>query len=309
VITITRPGLLTTVQDRGRPGLAHLGVPRSGALDQPALLLANRLVGNLDGAAGLETTLLGVGLRTAIATVLAVTGAPAPVTVDGEEVDFAAPIAVPAGVDVHIGPAITGVRSYVAFAGGIAVATVLGSRSTDTLSGLGPPPLRAGTELPLAEGAPADLPCHPTVGRHRAATSPGSSPDVGPMPAASASRPTPAASDVVLRLRLGPRQDWFTTPARAQLFEAPFELSVKSNRIGARLSGPALARSAPHAELPSEGIVLGAVQVPADGQPLIFLADHPTTGGYPVIGVIDPMDLPAVAQARPTTTVRFVAWT
>jgi len=285
MIEVVRPGLLTTVQDRGRVGYAHLGVPRAGALDPPALLAANRLVGNPDEAAGLETTLNGVGLRTEVATTLAVTGAPARVTVDGEEVGFGEAVTVPAGAAVDIGSAVVGVRSYVAFAGGVTVTPVLGSRSTDTLSGLGPPPLRAGFVLPIGRSSGAvELP------DGRVAVDPRTG---GP---------------IELRLRLGPRHDWFPTAARDALFAGPYALSVKSNRVGARLNGPELRRSTA-GELPSEGIVLGAVQVPGDGQPLIFLADHPTTGGYPVIGVVETADLALLGQARPGTAVTFVAWT
>jgi biotin-dependent carboxylase-like uncharacterized protein len=281
VIEVVRPGLLTTVQDLGRPGYAHLGVPRSGALDPPALIAANRLVGNPDDAAGLETTLSGVGLRTEVATTFAVTGAAAPVSVDGTEVAFGTAVEVPAGVLVEVGSAERGVRSYVAFAGGVTVASVLGSRATDTLSGLGPPPLRAGFAVPIGRGS----------GESADAVAPASAPDL-----------------IELHVRLGPRHDWFTVTARDLLFEGPYTLSVKTNRVGARLTGPTLSRAIA-TELPSEGIVLGAVQVPADGQPLVFLADHPTTGGYPVIGVVDSADLPLLAQARPGTVVTFIAWT
>ncbi len=191
---------------------------------------------------------------------------------------------VAAGARVDIGAAQVGVRSYVAFAGGVTVAPVLGSRSTDTFSGLGPPPLRGGFVLPIGRGSAGDAPLTSTT-------------------------PDPRTGGAVeLRLRLGPRQDWFTVAARDQIFAGPYTMSVKSNRVGARLAGPALTRAIA-VELPSEGIVLGAVQVPGDGQPLVFLADHPTTGGYPVIGVVDSADLPLLAQARPGTPVTFVAWT
>jgi len=280
MIAIVKAGLLTTVQDLGRPGYAHLGVTRSGALDRPALIRANRLVGNPDSAAGLETTLTGVTLQAESAATMAVTGAPASVTVDGVPTEFSAAFAVPAGARLEVGPATAGVRTYLAVAGGITVAPVLGSRSTDTLSGLGTPPLRPGHVLP-----------------------------VGSQPALVLEVPPPTAlpgEEVVLRIRLGPRYDWFSVPAREALVTEAYTLSVKSNRVGARLSGAPLVRSIT-GELPSEGIVLGAVQVPADGQPLIFLADHPTTGGYPVIAVVERDDLPLLAQARPGTTVRFQA--
>ena len=270
MITVVRAGPLTTVQDLGRPGYAHLGVPRSGALDVPALRLANSLVGNPAGAAGLETTLLGCALRFARAARVAVTGASALVKLDGVAVSGV--VDVPAGSVLDVGRATGGVRSYVAVAGGIAVPPVLGSRSTDTLSGLGPPRLANGMELPTGDAAAvADVEASSRV-----------------------------ESEVVLGVRLGPRDDWFEDAA--ELFGAAYAISPVSNRVGARLTGPALRRRR-SGELPSEGIVLGAIQVPADGQPLIFLADHPTTGGYPVVGVVD--DVTPLAQARPGTTVRF----
>lgn len=282
MIEVVKPGLLTTIQDLGRPGYAHLGVARSGALDAPSLVRANRLVANPDGAAGLETTLTGVCLRAQAPATIAVTGAPAAVALDGESAPFGAPIDVPAGALVEIGPAESGVRSYVAIAGGVSVAPVLGSRSTDTLSGLGPPPLRAGFILPVGAVLPVPAPAPQTA-------------DV-------------KNDDLTVRVRLGPRQDWFSVIARDALLAEEFTLSVKSNRVGARLAGTTLSRAI-GGELPSEGIVLGAIQVPADGQPLVFLADHPTTGGYPVIAVVDRADIPLIAQARPGTAVRFVAWT
>lgn len=283
MIGIVKPGLLTTVQDLGRPGYAHLGVARSGALDAPALARANALVGNADTAAGLETTLTGVSLLAEAPVTLAVCGAQATVTVDGVAVPFDAPFDVPEGAQVDIGPAATGVRSYVAVAGGITVGAVLGSRSTDTLAGLGPPPMKAGFVLPIGTPSRALVPAEPPT-----------SPAV-----------TDEGNEIVVRIRMGPRHDWFSVPARDALLGEAYVLTAKSNRVGARLAGPALTRSTA-GELPSEGIVLGAVQVPADGQPLVFLADHPTTGGYPVIAVVERSDLPLLAQARPGAAIRFV---
>ena len=271
MIEVVRAGPLTTVQDLGRPGYAHLGVPRSGALDRPALRHANALVGNPASAAVLETTLLGCALRFCTAARVAVTGAPASIRVDGAAAPGAV-VDVPTGSLLDVGRATAGVRSYLAVAGGIDVPPVLGSRSTDTLSGLGPPRLANGMTLP--------------VGRQSWA---------GPMPPGAQS----VSGDLVLGVRLGPRDDWFVA---AELFAAAYRVSPVSNRVGARLAGPAL-RRVKAGELPSEGVVLGAIQVPADGQPLIFLADHPTTGGYPVIGVVD--DVTPLAQCRPGTTVRF----
>nr|WP_249714641.1 biotin-dependent carboxyltransferase family protein [Micromonospora sp. NBRC 107566] len=276
MIEVRRAGALTTVQDLGRPGYAHLGVPRSGALDPPALTLANRLVGNAPGAAALEITATGCAIRLRRAAAVAVTGAYAEVRVDGRAAQFAAPLSLPAGTTVDVGPARAGVRSYLAVGGGLAVAPVLGSRSTDTLSGLGPAPLRDGDVLPL--GTPERFPAA----------------DFAPW--------RPPAGDLLLAVRFGPRADWFTDDARGTLLSTEYKISPMSNRVGARLSGARLGR-ARGGELPSEGLVLGAVQVPAAGEPLIFLADHPTTGGYPVIAVVE--DVTPLAQAGPGTAVRF----
>ncbi|MFD3375885.1 MULTISPECIES: biotin-dependent carboxyltransferase family protein [unclassified Streptomyces] len=279
-LAVVRAGALTTVQDQGRPGHAHLGVPRSGALDAPAAALVNRLVGNPPGAALLETTLNGCDVRPRSTVTVAVGGAPCPVTVDGRPAAWGAPVRVPAGALLSVGTAVSGVRSYVGVSGGVAVEPVLGSRSTDLLSGLGPPPLADGTVLPL--GTP--MTPHARV-------------DVVPQP-----RPP---TELVLRVTLGPRDDWFTTAAIRTLTTHTYRVSSASNRIGLRTEGPALERALP-GELPSEGMVLGAIQVPPDGRPVVFLADHPTTGGYPVIAVVRPTDLPATAQATPGTPVRFV---
>ncbi|ANS63824.1 antagonist of KipI [Streptomyces lincolnensis] len=277
---VVRAGALTTVQDQGRPGHAHLGVPRSGALDAPAAALANRLVGNRPGAAVLETTLNGCAVRPRSTVTVAVAGAPCPVTVDGRAVAWGAPVRVPGGALLEVGAVLTGVRAYVAVAGGVAVEPVLGSRSTDLLSGLGPPPLADGTVLPL--GNPEGL--HARV-------------DVAPQPAPPA--------ELVLRVTPGPRDDWFTAQALRTFTSRTYRVSSASNRIGLRTEGPALDRARP-GELPSEGMVLGAVQVPPDGRPVVFLADHPTTGGYPVIAVVRDQDLAAAAQVAPGTPVRFV---
>ncbi|MEU4795425.1 biotin-dependent carboxyltransferase family protein [Streptomyces sp. NPDC023327] len=277
---VVRAGALTTVQDLGRPGYTHLGVPRSGALDLPAARLVNRLVGNTADAAVLETTLNGCAVRPRRPVTVAVGGAPCPVTVDGRPTAWGAPVRVPAGAVLDVGGAVHGVRSYVAFDGGVAVEAVLGSRSSDLLSGLGPPPLADRAVLPL--GAPA--------GPHARV-------DSAPQPA--------PPRELVLRVTLGPRADWFTRAALETLTTRAYRVSSASNRIGLRTEGPPLARAV-HGELPSEGMVLGSVQVPPDGGPVVFLADHPTTGGYPVVAVVREADLAAAAQAAPGTPVRFL---
>ncbi|OON71600.1 biotin-dependent carboxyltransferase family protein [Streptomyces tsukubensis] len=281
-LVVVRAGALTTVQDEGRPGHAHLGVPRSGALDLPAARLVNRLAGNAPDAAVLETTLNGCAVRVSETATVVVGGAACAVTVDGRPVPWGAPVRVPAGSVLDVGPAASGVRAYVALGGGVTVERVLGSRSTDLLSGLGPAPLADGAVLPLGP-EPSD---RPRV-------------DVAPQPG--------APRELVLRTRLGPRADRFTEAAPRTLATGAYRVSAASNRIGLRTEGPALAHAST-AELPSEGMVLGAVQVPPDGLPVVFLADHPTTGGYPVIGVVHEADLAAAAQAPPGTPLRFAPW-
>ncbi|MBL7260737.1 biotin-dependent carboxyltransferase family protein [Paractinoplanes lichenicola] len=306
MITVVRAGPLTTIQDQGRPAYGHLGVPRSGALDGPALRRANALVGNPIDAAGLETTLMGCALRFERGARVAVTGAVAVVKVDKEPVSGV--IDVPAGSVLEVGRATRGVRSYVAVQGGIDVEPVLGSRSTDTLSGLGPPKLVDGTELAIGVGAePVPRPgLQPDARSRPNRLNKSDLPDAPSHPSrlnkSDLSEFDEISDELELGVWVGPRDDWFEGN---ELFENPYTVSPMSNRVGCRLGGEALRRSRP-GELPPEGMVLGAIQVPADGQPLIFLADHPTTGGYPVIGVVD--DVTPLAQARPGSTVRFRAF-
>ncbi len=282
-ITVVDPGSLTTVQDRGRPGYAHLGVPRSGALDPDAAALANRLVGNGRDAAVLETVLGGLTFTVSTAMTAAVTGAEADVEVDGRPHAFGEPVSVRAGATVRLGPARSGLRCYVALSGGVDVPPVLGSRSADTLSGIGPAPAEEGDEL--AVGDP-----------------------VGPPQPSDVSVVRRPQQPLTLPLRPGPRDDWFTARALETLTGSTYTVSTESDRIGLRLTGPRLERAEDDelpGELPSEGIVLGAIQVPASGEPLVFLNDHPTTGGYPVIGVVLPEGLSVCAQLRPGDEVRF----
>ena len=284
VVRAVRAGALTTVQDLGRPGRAHLGVPRSGALDEPAHRLANRLLGNDEDAATLETTVTGCALRAEGGAVTAVvTGAPCPVTLDGRPAPWGVPVLVPDGAVLEAGTATHGVRAYVGLAGGVAVEPVLGSRATDLLSGLGPAPLRDGDALPLGEP------------RARGTWT---------KPSADAASWTAPPRELVLPVVPGPRTAWFTSGALRTLTSGTFRVSPASNRIGLRLEGPRLERAA-EGELPSEGMPLGALQVPPEGRPVVFLADHPTTGGYPVIGVVPEPALSAAAQAVPGTPVRF----
>jgi KipI family sensor histidine kinase inhibitor len=291
VIEVVRPGPLATVQDLGRPGFGHLGVPRAGAADQASLRLANRLVGNPDGAAGLELTLGRAALFFHRAARVALTGAPAAVTVtgpDGSEQAGAEPAAmfeVPAGGTVRVGAPAAGLRSYLAVRGGIDVPPVLGSRSADLLSGLGPPPLRAGDLLPVGAPGPA------------AAARPADGPRAAVLPA--------AGQPAELRVIPGPRDDWFAAGALDLLCGGTYVVTTSSDRTGLRLDGPALPRA--HGdELPSEGVVTGALQVPPGGRPILLLADHPVTGGYPVIAVVASADIGLAGQLRPGAKIRFV---
>jgi biotin-dependent carboxylase-like uncharacterized protein len=278
-LEVISPGPLTTIQDLGRPGWAHIGVPRSGAADRDSLKLANRLLGNEDGAAALETTLVGPQLRASGGAVtVALTGAQVNARVDDRPVPMDTVVELREGETLKVGTAKVGLRTYVAFAGGIEVPLVLGSAATDTLTGLGPAALARGQILPLADARSDRVP-------------------------AMAARPSPSTAPL-LRAILGPRADWFTAVAISRLTGEPFTVTAMSNRIGLRLEGPTLERARAD-ELLSEGLVPGAIQVPAGGQPILLLADHPTTGGYPVIAVVVEPDLPIAAQLRPGQQLRF----
>jgi biotin-dependent carboxylase-like uncharacterized protein len=271
------------VQDRGRPGWAHVGVPPSGALDPGALALANRLVGNSEAAAGLEILLGGCRLLAERSLRVALTGAQLPLSVDAVPKPWGTAVSVGPGQSIEVGTSVTGLRSWLAVAGGLDVPRTLGSRSTDTLTGLGPPPVHEGDLLPVGV-----VPARPGHGEA-----------VPARYAAGATR---------LGVRLGPREDAFTAESVAALLAAPYAVSARSDRVGVRLEaldGSRLLRSDGE-ELDSEGLVTGAVQVPSGGQPLVFLADHPVTGGYPVVAVVDAADLGRCAQLRPGDEVRFV---
>ncbi len=304
-IEVLQPGPLTTVQDLGRPGLAHLGVPRGGAADPDSLRRANLLVGNSAGAAGLEVTLGRLAVRFHDAAVVSVTGAPVSLALatesdpgadsgaapgrgrlDPDEPRHDAAFAVPAGSVLRLGAPTTGLRSYLAVAGGIDIRPELGSRSTDRLARLGPPPLRPGDRLP--------------VGRARSRSDPwGHGPTRTEVLSAS-------AAAVALRVIAGPRDDWFAPAALGTLQTGSYQVTPASDRTGLRLAGPTLARSDSRpGELLSEGVAAGSLQVTHDGQPILLLVDHPTTGGYPVIAVVVSADLGLAAQLRPGQRIRF----
>lgn len=276
MIEVLSPGGLTTIQDLGRPGFAHLGVPPSGAADPRSLRLANRLVGNEEGAPALETTIRGPRLAFHADAVVALAGAPVSARVDGRAISMHEAVSVRQGDVLDVGFATAGVRAYVAVRGGIAADRVLGSAATDVLSELGPPILATGARLALA-GATCGV------------ASPGGS-DV--------LRPSPFRASAVLRVIPGPRADRFTPDALDAMCGATWVVCSASNRVGVRLRGPALI-PVDRSELASEGLVTGALQVPPSGEPILMLADHPTTGGYPVLAVVVDEDLPLIGQLRP----------
>lgn len=280
-LTVLQAGPQTLVQDAGRAGLADLGVSPAGALDRHAAALATALVGNDPGTPVLEVLQGGLQLRAHAELLCAVTGATGPVRINAEPVTQNRSVTIPAGGLLDLGPADAGTRYYVAFQGGLDVPPVLGSASADLLSGLGPRPLATGDEL--------------TVGRTRLTLV---RPQRLPRP-----RFLPAA-DVVVRVRSGPRRDWFDAAAWEALMDARWTVTGDSNRVGIRLDGPALPRVGDD-ELPSEGMVTGSLQVPPSGRPTVFLADHPVTGGYPVIAVVVDADLDVLAQLRPGQGLRF----
>jgi KipI family sensor histidine kinase inhibitor len=287
VVEVVRPGPGSTVQDLGRIGHAHEGVPRAGAADGPSLQAANAQVGNPPGAAALEATLAGPTLRFPTGGMVGVAGADAPVTLDGAAVT-AFPVRVPPGSVLAVGAARRGVRSYLAMAGGVAVPPVLGSRATDTLSGLGPAPLRAGDVLPLG-----------AVGSGEPATSASGRRDAVPTPLPD------GAGVVVLRATPGPRADRLADGELDRLFSVEMTVSPVSDRVGVRAEGLELTLRS-RQELPSEGVVAGAVQVPPGGRPIVLLANHGTTGGYPVVAVVEDAALAVLAQTRPGARIRLV---
>jgi biotin-dependent carboxylase-like uncharacterized protein len=269
-LEVLAPGPLTTVQDGGRHGWRYLGVPAAGPADWLSHTVANRLVGNPDGAAALEVTLSGPRLRCTVPVTAAAVGAGA--TVDGVAVPAGASFRVPAGAVLAVRRTAPGVRGYLAVAGGVDVPAVLGSRSADTLAGLGPRRLAAGDRLGVSVVEP---------------------------PLRSWVAPV---ADGPLRVVAGPHEDWFTPEARR--LTGTYTVTPAADRVGLRLDGPPLER-ARDGELPVTGLVAGALQVPPDGRPILLLANHGPTGGYPVVAVVATADLPAAAQARPGQPLRF----
>lgn len=285
-VEVVRSSLQLLVQDEGRPGYAALGVSASGVADRTAMRDANRAVGNPSAAAVLESV-GGAVLRFHGAGVAAVAGATGALTLtdaDGGTRDLApgAPFATVDGDVLTLGHPERGLRFVLAVRGGLDVTPALDSRASDTLAGLGPRPLVAGDVVPIG-------------------TAPVTSVDPVPVP-----RDLPAPGEAVeLEITLGPRDDWFTAAGVAALTGQEWTVTPRSDRVGIRLHGDVPLERAVGGELPSEGAVTGAIQVPPDGQPVLFLPDHPLTGGYPIIGALTDRSLDLAAQLPPGALLRF----
>lgn len=277
-LLVEGPGALALIQDRGRPGMGHLGVTTSGAFDRRALRQGNALLGNRPDAAAIELLGGGLAVQARSPHVLAVTGSPGTIRLDGRAVPEGRAIPLATGQRLTIDPPRTGLRSYIGVSGGIVARCELGSSSTDTLAGLGPAPLTAGDVLDI--GTP------------------------GPVPDLEDVLPLGGAGDILLDVVMGPRDEWFTPGAIRHLLEDAWQVSPASDRIGVRLIGPVLERLTTR-ELPSEPCVRGSIQVTSEGQPIVFGPDHPVTGGYPVIAVVVDAHTDRLAQARPGDTIRL----
>lgn len=277
-LVVLDPGPLTLVQDAGRLGLGSQGVGDSGAFDQAAMRQAHDLLGDAPDTAVLEVLAGGLRLRAETNHLIAVTGGIGSIHVDGEHVEHGRAFVVHAGQEVVVGLVELGLRAYVGIAGGVVSEPVLGSRSTDTMSGLGPPRLAAGDLIIAGE------PKHPS--------------EIEDVPALLTSGTTTAVAVP------GPRDDWFTGDAVRAFFSTEWTVSSRSDRVGVRLEGPTLERSVTD-ELPSEPCIRGSVQVTTDGLPVALGPDHPVTGGYPVIAVVVDAHVDRLAQVRPGDLVRF----
>jgi KipI family sensor histidine kinase inhibitor len=305
-LRVVSPGLQSLIQDLGRYGHSGLGVSAAGALDRASLRRANRLVGNAPSAAGVETVAGGLSVQAIGDQVLAVAGAPAELTIESpcdagsndagsddagfdvagsapswRTVPMATPFALLDGETLTIGAPESGFRSYLAVRGGVDSAPVLGSRSTDTMSGIGPAPLAAGQLIAAGGEAESGVVGHPEL-----------QPEF------------PGAGVTVLDVVPGPRADWFDAAALASFSGQDWEVTPQSNRVGMRLQGTPLQRTR-QGELASEGTVAGALQVPPEGLPVLFLADHPITGGYPVIAVVVDSQLDRAGQVPIGGKIRF----
>jgi len=288
LMTVVRPGLLTTVQDLGRWGQQAAGVPVSGAMDTYSLRLANRLAGNPESAAALEVTLTGPTLVAETTVAVAVAGARFDLFVDERLVEHGGILTVPAGGVLRFGERRGGARAYLAVAGGFDTAPVFGSRATHLVSRMGG---HAGRALQVGD---------------RLSIAPQAMPPASRWPARPALPVPGPRGPGYLRVLLGPQDDWFTSSAVDALLGASFRISTASDRMGYRLEGPPLHTRRAEA-LVSEPVAFGSIQVPASGAPILLMADRQTAGGYPKIATLITADLPLAGQVAPGDWVRFTA--
>jgi antagonist of KipI len=287
LIEVRAPGLLTTVQDLGREGFGPMGVSASGAADRVALRIGNRLVGNAEGAAGLEMTLLGGTFFFQEAAVVALTGADFAPTLDNVPVPSWSTVEIRAGQTLQMGPTRTGARCYLCVRGGIDVKLFLGSASTHLLSGLGGfqgRALRVGDVLKMGTASGSFR-----TFRKRSV---------------SARAVAQLAPRKVLRVTPGPQSDWFSPEVQEAFYAGTYRVTEESNRMGLRLEGAAISSTA-GGEMTSEGVSLGAVQITVGGLPIILFVEQQTTGGYPKIANVISADLSTLGQLRPRDEIRF----
>lgn len=288
MVEVIKPGMLTTIQDLGRTGYQQFGMVVSGAMDAYAFRMANLLAGNSDGAAALEITLKGPILKILRNCTLSVTGGDLSPLVDGKPIPMWATVHIHAGSLLEFGRPQSGCRSYLAINGGFDVPQVMGSRSTYLRAGIGGfhgRALREGDRLCVADNS--SLP-----------------PSLKPIRRLSPSLIPEYQEDIELRVIPGPQWDYFTKESQALFLSSIFHISPQSDRMGYRLSGATLEVKPNHEQI-TDPIPLGAVQVPAEGNPIILLADRQTTGGYPKIATIISVDIPKIAQGKPGDQVRF----
>lgn len=284
-VKITMTGAFTTVQDAGRYGYQCYGIGPSGVMDEKAYADANYLVGNVNKEAVLETTLYGGEMEIREDTVLAVTGADMEPKRNGEPIPMNEPVRMKAGDTLSLGAVREGCRTYIAFAGGIDVPVVMGSRSTSIrykLGGYEGRALKAGDELPLGRGRSfEEVKGRKTEGRR-------------------------FPSEICIRVIPGPQDDYFTEKGKATFYSAIYTVSEQSDRMGCRLDGPGI-ESREGTDIVSDAIPCGSVQVPADGRPIVLMADRQTTGGYAKVATVCAFDIPRLAQGKPGDRVRFTA--
>jgi antagonist of KipI len=286
-LRVANPGALTLVQDSGRLGFQRYGVSVSGAVDAEALFIGNLLAGNAADAAALEVTFGGAEFVFESDTIAAIAGADLNASLDGTPLPVWESFLTPAGSVLRFAAPVSGLRAYLACAGGIATPPVLGSRSTHTgsrLGGLDGGPLKANETLPLGEPSSNAAPGRRLPDDLR----PGYS------------------RELTVRVIPGPQDDAFTAEGIETFYSSPYTVTEKSDRQGVRLDGPKIEVKNGRYDIVSDAVVFGSVQVPGDGMPIVLLADRQTTGGYAKIGVVATVDLPRLAQAAPAMVIRFV---